>query len=279
MNWVLILVILILAANVRRGYKRGMLRMAYSMVSWIIVLVCVSWATPYISQYLMENTTIYQTIQKQCEETIRNAAASETSALLGQESNLSSQGDSSSQGDTFSQNGLESQNDFTAQSGLASPSGLASQSGLASSSDLASLGMNIPDSVLESIIDDTVAAAGDFLDQSGIYSNIAAGLAKFVLDGISFLCASLFSWLIVNIISQVLGIVSHIPVLSGMNRTLGLFAGGIYGLIVVWIAFYIVALCNATDMGKIIVSYIYESRLLTFLYENNLVLTLILKFF
>lgn len=38
MNWVLLLVLLILGYNIIRGYRKGFLRIVYSLVSWVIVL-------------------------------------------------------------------------------------------------------------------------------------------------------------------------------------------------------------------------------------------------
>ena len=58
MNWVLLLVLLILGYNIIRGYRKGFLRIVYSLVSWVIVLTFVTVTTPYINTYLMEYTTL-----------------------------------------------------------------------------------------------------------------------------------------------------------------------------------------------------------------------------
>lgn len=42
MNWVLLLVLLILGYNIIRGYRKGFLRIVYSLVSWVIVLTFVT---------------------------------------------------------------------------------------------------------------------------------------------------------------------------------------------------------------------------------------------
>lgn len=232
MNWVLIIVLLTLALCVIHGYCKGFLRIVYSLIAWLLALVFVSWATPYICQFLLENTGIYETVEAHCEETIRQSAADkiETEAEEQQE-------------------------------------------------ELADLGLNLPDSVMEGILEKTSGAADEFLEESGIYTKLAGELANFVIEGISFLGALILAWLLLHIISELLGIVSRIPILKGMNRFLGTFAGAIQGLLFIWIAFYIVALCSTNEVGKGLVSYIYESPFLTFLYENNLVLTIILNFF
>lgn len=74
MNWVLMLVLLVLVCCAIYGYTKGFLRIVFSLVAWVIVLVFVSWATPHVSQWIQENTTIYKKIEAACEESVRRAA-------------------------------------------------------------------------------------------------------------------------------------------------------------------------------------------------------------
>lgn len=46
MNWVLMLVLLVLVCCAIYGYTKGFLRIVFSLVAWVIVLVFVSWSTP-----------------------------------------------------------------------------------------------------------------------------------------------------------------------------------------------------------------------------------------
>lgn len=52
MNILEIIVLIIIAICVYRGYRIGFLRVIYSLVSWILVLAFVTWATPYLTDYL-----------------------------------------------------------------------------------------------------------------------------------------------------------------------------------------------------------------------------------
>ena len=74
MNWVLIVVLLVFAGCICMGYRRGFLRLAYSLVSWILMFMIVSWATPYISRYIFEHTSIYEQVAAHCEEVIHQTA-------------------------------------------------------------------------------------------------------------------------------------------------------------------------------------------------------------
>lgn len=251
MNWVLIAVLLVLIISAAVGYSKGMLRIAYSMVAWIMVLVFVSWATPHINLYLLENTLIYERIESHCEESIRLSANEQVR--------------------------LEKDDEPAEQLELEKGDEPAEQ--LEEDEELENLVISVPDTVVEGILEKTSGVAGELLEESGAYSAVAEGLANFVIEGISFMTALVAAWILVHIISQLLGIVSHIPIIKGTNRFLGLFVGAIYGLLLVWLVFYGVALASTGETGQIIVSYIYDNPFLTFLYENNLVLTLILKYF
>lgn len=234
MNWVLLLVLLILGYNIIRGYKKGFLRIIYSLVSWVIVFTFVTVATPYINTYLIEHTTLYEQIEKQCSEQIKKSAEEKQKSVQNE-------------------NSLDNQ-------------------------ELSQLGIMLPDSVVNDIFEKTGNMAGEIIEQSGLYDEIAKQIAEFVVEGIAFLIALVTAWTIVHIIARALRIVSRIPVLSGVNRTLGIFAGGIYGLILVWIGFYVIAVTSTSEMGGVLVTYIYQSNLLKYLYENNAILTIIINF-
>ena len=144
---------------------------------------------------------------------------------------------------------------------------------------ISALGIILPESVIEDILDKTAGAADEFLESSGVYAELAGHLAELAVKGIAFLITLLAAWLVVQLISKLLGLVSKLPLIHGANQTLGLLAGAIYGLLIVWLFFCVATFGAASEFGTTVVSYIYESRLMTFLYENNLLLGLILLFF
>ena len=227
MNWVLMLVLLVLVCCAIYGYTKGFLRIVFSLVAWVIVLVFVSWATPHVSQWIQENTTIYEKIEAACEESVRRAA----------------------------QGKMEE--------------GAVEQYG-----EAGELGLDLPESVMAQIVSGASGAADTVLAETGVYAGIAQSLAGFIVQGIAFVTVLILSWILVHVISALLGIVSHIPILKGVNRFTGMLAGLMEGLLIVWIAFSIVALCSTGETGRVIVSYINQSAFLKELYENNILLSL-----
>ena len=70
-NILLISVGLFMVAMIAIGLKRGMLKMAYSLVSVIVVLLLVNLLTPPVKQ-LLKNTPIYTGVQTGIEKYIKD---------------------------------------------------------------------------------------------------------------------------------------------------------------------------------------------------------------
>ncbi len=97
-------------------------------------------------------------------------------------------------------------------------------------------------------------------------------MASLILNIVSFVVTFIlvmsFIWLAVT----TLNIIAALPVLSGINRVLGLALGFLQGLIIVWISFLIITIFSSSDIGKQLMAMIVESPILSGLYESNLLL-------
>ena len=82
MNWLMIVIIACFALNLLEGYTRGFMRTVFSLVSWILVLAICHVATPIITDFLMEETNIQETITQTVSEKINQfISESEVSEL------------------------------------------------------------------------------------------------------------------------------------------------------------------------------------------------------
>lgn len=63
MNILVVVILTVILLCVLAGYKNGFLKTAFSLVSWIVVLVICNVATPMVTQMLIEKTDIETTIQ------------------------------------------------------------------------------------------------------------------------------------------------------------------------------------------------------------------------
>lgn len=240
MNWLLIIVILVLAGNIVWGFSRGFLRVIYSMLAWIAILVFVTWATPYVANVLTEKTNIDNRIESNLDEKLHELVIGDTN---GQKEDREPDAQNPGQG----------------------------------KKNYRDLQMKLPDAVTNKLFD-TDKIADQILEGSGAYDVVAGRATDLVMRVISFVLVLLITVISFHLLSVVLKVVEKLPLIGGINRLLGLFAGLVKGILIIWLAFAIIAMAGTTDIGIALISYIYESPLLIWAYENNFVLTLLMTF-
>ncbi|MCI7105794.1 MAG: CvpA family protein [Lachnobacterium sp.] len=240
MNWLLIIVILVLAGNIVWGFSKGFLRVIYSMLAWIAILVFVTWATPYVANVLTEKTNIDNRIETNLDEKLHELVIGDTN---GQKEDREPDTQNPGQG----------------------------------KKNYRDLQMKLPDAVTNKLFD-TNKIADQILEGSGAYDVVAGRATDLVMRVISFVLVLLIAVISFHLLSVVLKVVEKLPLIGGINRLLGLFAGLVKGILIIWLAFAIIAMAGTTDIGIALISYIYESPLLIWAYENNFVLTLLMTF-
>lgn len=252
MNGLFLIVICILLFGAINGYRLGFLRVIYSLFSWILVFAFVTWTTPYITSYIEEHTTIAITIQEKCVSYIEES-------VKGEETAEEAKAEDATAKDVTLEDAAEEAN-------------------VENSLNTLLPGINLPKAVVSRFQDSAADTAGQILESSGIYDKIAEGIAHFIIEGIAFFIALIFVSIISRYISSALNLVSRLPIIHGINKLLGVLAGLLKGFAVVWIAFYIIALCCTSELGAQLVTYIQENAFLTYLYDNNIILDIIMTF-
>lgn len=74
MNWLLLFVIGIMVLCAMRGYRKGFLRILYSLCAIVVTIVFVTAATPYIANFIEKHTNVRQTIEEKSLAYIHSAA-------------------------------------------------------------------------------------------------------------------------------------------------------------------------------------------------------------
>lgn len=255
-NIMLYIIGIILILSMAEGYKKGFLRIAFSLASWLIAIVLVITINPYVTGALERYTGIDETIEARVEDYLREK---EKKALYGDEE-AEDETEEDVKEDKLAEKKKEkgiSEEDYES---------LISEDVL-----------ELPAVVVDFLRDGVVKSVDDMVEESGIYTSVATGIAHFILQGIAFLITWIIVWAILGIAEESLKIVSHIPVLGRVNKTLGLFMGALKVLLLVWLFFYIISLCCTTEFGKLCIAQIKASAVLTWLYENNLLLELVIS--
>ena len=276
MNWLLIVVVVLWAFYIVRGYKKGMLKMLYSLVSWIVILILVTMATPYMTEFLTANTSIEQNIHKTCKEKLKKLVTGDNAATDADMAPGTEPGSDS--GSNSSANpGSDSGPNSSANSGSDSSSNSNTDITKSNKALLDALGLKIPEELLDSIAGDN-NLADSFFESTGLYEQAATEITAFAMKGISFILCLIVAVIISRIIYGMISIVEAAPVVGTLNRLLGIIIGSVKGLFIVWTVFAIVAMNAMTQAGMMMSDYIYESPFLKWIYENNFVLTILLRF-
>ena len=99
---------------------------------------------------------------------------------------------------------------------------------------------------------------------------VAGYLAKMIINAISFIGCFLMLGIFVWFVIFSADIIAKIPIIKGFNRLLGLFAGLIKGLLIIWVGFFVAIVFFGNTLGSQMISYINQSVILTVLFNNNM---------
>ena len=138
--------------------------------------------------------------------------------------------------------------------------------------ELSSMNIYIPPQILKKVMGESnIPGVDDTVD------DLAAGLTDMIVYSISFLIILVLAAIIRALLRHLVIKVNDIPVIGKLNRVLGSVLASIECLIIIWIVFAIVAMNATEEISMMITSYVYESSLLTLLYENNLILSFLIN--
>lgn len=78
MNWLLIVVILVLLGYTINGYRLGLIKVVFSFAAFIITILASAAITPYMSDFLKDNTPIYSNIKEEASDFFKSREANNT---------------------------------------------------------------------------------------------------------------------------------------------------------------------------------------------------------
>ncbi|MCC8067855.1 MAG: CvpA family protein [Clostridiales bacterium] len=298
MNVLEIIIIVVFGVLAISGLRRGFVRKLASMLSLALSVMLVSAVLPYVTDFLKDNTPVYDYIVEQCEQTaaeqisglwtssgtdtegesLEDLTREEAKALMEQYG----YGEYASVVDTLSDEEFAQYKEQYLQQYVSDLlSGNVSDSG-----GTLTLDENVQNEVIDSLplpeviknmlISHNNADGYASLAVSNFQDYIVESLATLILNALSFLIAVILVQIVLRILIMVLDILAHFPVVGLVNRVAGLALGLLEALFLLWIFFLILTILQATEVGAVLLSMVEESSLLTWLYESNLFLRIVL---
>ncbi len=132
----------------------------------------------------------------------------------------------------------------------------------------------VPDSMKLTLIENL--SLENIIDIQGIVDTLSQNISTIILNILSIIIVFFAIKLVLFIIANILDQVMSLPVLNGINKIAGGIFGGMSGLIMVYIIFAIFTLFAPTQFAAPLIKQINESMVASVLYNNNILLNLIL---
>jgi uncharacterized membrane protein required for colicin V production len=209
-----------LAFTCIRGYRRGFIKEIVAVILMFCSISLVWMVNPYVNTFIKENTPVYETVQKNCQNLVEEKF---------QES-------SSGEGD-------------------------------AKEALLESLAL--PESMKNDLRENNTVETYRSLAVTSFTDYVSDYLALTVVNALSFLLSYLLVTVLVRTIVYALDLIAKLPILRGVNRIVGVAAGLVKGVLIVWIVLLALTLLCSTKFGGEAMTLIQKDSFLSFLYEHD----------
>ena len=210
---VLIAVLAVLCIFALAGMRKGVIRIAVSLAAMVITIAVTTVASPVLSEYIRNNTTWDDKIEKSIYENVSRDGKS-----YGNDDN------------ELIESGITTYID-----NIEEKVGAISER------------MNLPESLTKSISAAAVSGLDKTIGDSAshtlkdIASRIfAEQMTRIIVNAVSYCIVFIALFVILKLLTSVTGLISRLPVIHQADRLGGMAAGLIEGLIIVWLAFAVV---------------------------------------
>ena len=223
MNWVLISVLVIIAAGVITGLSRGLIKMVFSALSIVIVVTLTSIISPFLTTYIEKNTKWDERVEDRTEI-------------------------------------------FLTEHGIIKDN----------------INIDTDDIPLPSLVRDKVSdAAQGYMDRGVREYNdyVVKAVSGVILRAMVYAILFLALIILSAVLNSVLGIISRLPVLKELNRAGGALIGAAVGILLIWLIFLMITVFGSTKAMVPVFRQIDENAFLSFLYDNNPLMNLLLSVF
>ncbi len=142
--------------------------------------------------------------------------------------------------------------------------------------------VDLSDLPLPSTLRDSIAKNADSVIDKGYeaYNDyVVDSSSNMFFSIIVYIGMFLALYLLLGIVSIILNIMSRLPVIHQINKLAGFITGALEGLLIVWVLFLILGMFSNHGFAAEVYSQINANAFLTFLYDKNILLHIIIGFF
>ena len=274
-NILLVIVGGIIAIGAIVGFAKGAVRIAVSLGATILTLVVVYFATPYVSKAIYSLTPIDEMVEQQCIKTMTKAFTGEADTNSGfteeQVRGILSAAGVSEQ--TLEAAGITVEDIVNGNVSTEEAEQSIMEAEVPKQMQIAAIeGADLPDVFKNLLLENNNSEVYQKLGVTTFAEYVSKYFAKLVIEIVAFLVTFLFATIVIRAVVFALDFVTALPVLGILNRLAGVLIGSTISFIIVGILFIVITLLYTTTIGKQAMGMIREDQILSFLYDNNIIM-------
>lgn len=279
MSWVLVAVIALLAVCGFIGWKKGIIKIVVSLLTIVATLLASLVIAPMAGAVIRKTTDWDDKFEKAVYTAVMNneQIASVIEDKLGSDVKVSFEGISETTDDLtkYTQQLSANLSVITQYTGallekLNLPDNISEQIEKIASAD--GLKKLTSDNTLV-----TVAKLSNGSISSIVVAMIAVKLSGIIFNAIVYVAVFAIVFVLLRVLVIITGVLSKLPVIKQANEIGGLALGIVEGLLLVWLMFIIITACGNSSWASVALADIADNKLLSFLYDSNLILKLVFK--
>jgi len=138
-------------------------------------------------------------------------------------------------------------------------------------------GLPLPAAIKDMLVENKNTEVYQAMAVEGLRDYVIKYVTGVVINAGAFIVVFIVVNIAIRILAVLLDIISKLPVLNTLNKTGGAVVGFLQGMLVIWILCIVLMAFSSTDIAKDIYAQINESKLLTYIYDNNLLLETVIN--
>ena len=245
MNWLLVVIAIILITLTYQGYKKGLIRMILSLGVIVCSIVITGILGPAISKGLCESEIVLPYVSEKVNEgfKIEQNLNEFTEQTVGKLKNNKKKPISNKEQTRFVEE------------------------------------LELPNILTDAVIENTAT----IIESTGKVTAykfsriISESIAKLIIRGITYIVVFVITRTLLQIFVRIFRIVEMLPGIEDVSELAGGFVGACSSLFIIWVGFMLLLAFSSTSFGIECYKCINESSVLSFLYNNNLLLKWILN--
>ena len=240
-TWLGIVAIGILVLTGYHGYRKGFVREIMSFFFVFLALALAWMINPYVNDFMMKKTSVYECIQESCRSLVDSQDTNEEYL------NVEGSDEESIDG------AAQEENSFIE-------------------------GLGLPEILRKSLTDNNTAEVYGELAVDSFNDYVSGYLAKMIVSGMSYLISYVLANLVIRLLSCVLNAIAELPLINGANRLTGALVGVAKGVLFLWIALLVLTILCSTEVGKTGLSLVEKDSILSAIYKYDALVNIFLQF-